>query len=171
MFYTRIDRLIRFIINVLSDRSPFTGDRFHQNGDRKSDGLATILTGDIFCAPAATGGLNDSEIKKPLQVAIYSQVGNSKLFPAPSACYRSMFQYMRNDLFLALIELRLYCRGDEKPFIRHPQAFHIIAGAGESNLEVPHVGSDEWLIKAVIEHVIAHTAEAAAAFLDITSYS
>ena len=71
-----------------------------------------------------------------------------------------------DHVFLAIIELCLHRRIHQEAGFRHADTLDVLTGAEKGNLEVARVRTEEWLIKPVIKHVIAHTSDAAPAFLN-----
>jgi len=91
---------------------------------------------------------------------------NVQCLNAPSGRHGTVFQCVYHNLSLPFIQLRFYRPGHQKPILRHPQALDVIARTGECNLEVTRIGAEEWWIQPVVEHLVVHPAEAAAAFLN-----
>ena len=73
---------------------------------------------------------------------------------------------MCEDFLLTLVQLRLNAGGYQHLCLWNTQPFNFIAWAWETDLKISGVGSEEWLVQPVIQHLVAHPAETAAALLN-----
>ena len=67
---------------------------------------------------------------------------------------------------MPFVQLRLNGWRDREPGFLDAEAVQVLAWSGERDLEITGIRAEEWLIETVITHLVAHSAEAAAALLN-----
>jgi len=125
--------------------------------------MATFV--NVFNVATASNRLDQAQVDQALQVSVGCVVDHAETGAAPAIGDCAFSKDESQDLFLALVQLRFYCRGHQKALLGYPQALDVLARTGECNLEVTHISTEERLIEPVVEHLVAHSAEAAATFL------
>jgi hypothetical protein len=125
--------------------------------------MATLL--NVFYVATTSNRLDQAQVDQALQISVGGVVNHAETGAAPTIGDGTFSKNVIQNLSLALVQLRFYCRGDQEPLLGHPQALDVIARTGECNLEVTHIGAKERRIEPVVEHLVVHPAEAAATFL------
>ena len=125
--------------------------------------MATFV--HVFNVAPTSNRLDQAQVNQALQISVGGVVNHTEMGAAPTIGDGTFSKNVSQNLSLALVQLRFYCRGHQKPLLRHPQALDVIARTGECNLEITHIGAEERRIDPVVEHLVVHPAEAAATFL------
>ena len=125
--------------------------------------MATLL--NVFYVATTSNRLDQAQVDQALQISVGGVVNHTETGAAPTIGDGTFSKNVSQNISLALVQMRFYCRGHQKPLLGHPQALDVIARPRESDLEIPHICAKERLIEPVVEHLVAHSAEAAATFL------
>ena len=130
------------------------------------DDSTTRFFQSVSDVPSASCPNQDLQIHQRDQIAMGGVLDHIQMTDTPTARDVSVFGHLGDDFFLPLVQLRFNGRCHHEPGFRDADAIQIFARSGEGDLKITGVRAEERLIQTVVEHLVAHPAKAAPAFLD-----